>query len=145
MPFAVVPLIGIAGVLALIYSLFGLLMCSIPNGDIRLHVRDISGLAFMFLPLLSFPIFLCSLYSMKMCRDYFTAYFIVDFLVSLVSEGLSVAGGNKFNFIYLFSIPRIAVILAVVLLNAAYLLIKNALRGQKDGIPGLLSIIRDYD
>jgi hypothetical protein len=145
MPSAVVPLTITAGVFALIYSLFGVLMCSIPNGDIRISGKDILGLAFMFLPLLSFPIFLLSLYSMKMCRNYYSAFFIVDFMVGLVIEGQFVAGGYKFDFVYFFSIPRIAVILAVLLLNVTYLLIKNAYRGKKEEIPGLLSIIRNYD
>lgn len=138
MPSAVVPLTLIAGLFALFYSLFGVLMCSIPNGNFRFSGTGLIGYAFMFLPIFSFPIYLGSLYSMKLCRNWFSAYFIVDFLVGLI------AGGQKFRFFYFFSVPRIVAILAVVLLNTAYLLISHALRGHREKIPGLVGIICKY-
>ncbi len=135
-PFAVVPLTIIAGLLSLIYSLYGAAMTFIRIGPdpVSLHLGDIVVLAFMSLPLLAFPIFLSSLYSMKICRNWFTAYFIVDFLFDLIFYRHMF----RLNFI---RIPVITVILAVVMLNAAYLLVRHALRGSKEKIPGFINIM----
>jgi len=93
--------------------------------------------AFMFLPLLAFPIFLSSLYSMKTCRNWFSVYFTVYFLVVLINEG------NKFSLYHLFAIFGIGAMLGIVviLLNAAYLLIRRALRESNEEIPGFVSIM----
>ena len=72
---------------------------------------------------------------MKACRNWFTTYFIVDFLFGsfIIFKG--------FRLGLFFTIFRIAVILAVVLLNAAYLLVRHTLRGSNEKIPGLINIM----
>ena len=74
-PFAVVPLTIIAGLLSLFYSLYGAVMTFFRIGNTSLHGwGDIYALVFMSLPLLAFPIFLSSLFSLKTCRNWFSAY-----------------------------------------------------------------------
>ena len=64
-PFAVVPLTIIAGLLSLIYSLYGAVMTFFRIGDTSVHGwGDIYAFVFMSLQLLAFPLFLSSLYSM---------------------------------------------------------------------------------
>jgi hypothetical protein len=122
--------------LSLIYSLYGAAMTLIRIGPdpVSLHLGDIVALAFMSLPLLAFPIFLSSLYSMKTCRNWFSAYFIVNFLFDLIFY----RHVFRLNFI---RIPGIIVILAVVMINAAYLLVRHALRGSNEKIPGFINIM----
>jgi hypothetical protein len=135
-PFAVVPLTIIAGLLSLIYSLYGAVMTFFRIGDTSVRGwGDIYAFVFMSLPLLAFPIFLSSLYSMKTCRNWFSAYFIVDFLLG------SIMIFKGFRLGLFFTIPRIAVILAVVMINAAYLLVRHALRGSNEKIPGFINIM----
>jgi hypothetical protein len=135
-PFAVVPLTIIAGLFSLFYSLYGAFATFFMIGDTTPHSwGDIYGGVLMSLPLLAFPIFLSSLYSMKTCRNWFTAYFIVDFLLG------SIIIFKGFRLGLFFTIFRIAVILAVVLLNAAYLLVRHALRGSNEKIPGFINIM----
>ena len=135
-PFAVVPLTIIAGLLSLIYSLYGAVMTFFRIGDTSVHGwGDIYAFVFMSLPLLAFPIFLSSLFSLKTCRNWFSAYFIVDFLLG------SVMLFKGFRLGLFFTIFRIAVILAVVMLNAAYLLIRHAFRGSNEKIPGFVNIM----
>jgi hypothetical protein len=136
-PFAVIPFIFIAGIFSLIYSLYGALSVYFMIGNTRPHGwGDIYGLVFMLLPLFAFPIYLSSLYSIKNCRNWFTAYFVVDLMIGM---GIIFEG---FSFHKLFTIPRIAVILATVMLNAAYLLVRHALRGSNEKIPGIITIMR---
>jgi hypothetical protein len=131
-PFAVVPLTIIAGVLSLYCSLCGAMTFFIIGKIDRLTIT----FAFMFLPLLAFPIFLSSLYSMKTCRNWFSAYFLVYVLVGVINEG------HMFRLDHLFTMSGIAAMLAVVvLLNAAYLLIRHSLRGSNEKIPGFINIM----
>jgi hypothetical protein len=135
-PFAVIPLTIIAGLFSLFYSLYGAFATFFVIGDITPHGwGDLYGLVVMDLPLFAFPIFLSSLYSMKTCRNWFSAYFIVDFLLG------SVMLFKGFRLGLFFTIFRIAVILAVVMLNAAYLLIRHAFRGSNEKIPGFVNIM----
>jgi hypothetical protein len=132
-PFAVIPITVIAGVLSLSCTLWGAVMTFFVIGPVdRLTVT----FAFMFLPLLAFPIFLSSLYSMKTCRNWFSAYFIVYLLVGVINEG------NNFRLVHLFELSGIVVMLAIVtLLNVAYLLIRRALRDSNEEIPGVVNIM----
>jgi hypothetical protein len=135
-PFAVVPLTIIAGLLSLFYSLYGAVMTFFRIGNTSLHGwGDIYALVFMSLPLLAFPIFLSSLFSLKTCRNWFSAYFIVDLFFG------SIVIFKGFRLGLFFTILRIAVILATVMLNAAYLLVKHALRGSNEKIPGFINIM----
>jgi len=138
-PSAVKPRIIIAGLLSLIYSLFGAFSIFFMIrffGDSRPHGwGDICGILELYLPLLAFPIFLSSLYSLKTCRNWFTAYFIVDFVSTLI-PAVQVS-----HLSILVTIPKIVITLAVVLLNAAYLLVRHALRGSNEKIPGLINIM----
>jgi hypothetical protein len=72
---------------------------------------------------------------MKTCRNWFSAYFIVDFLLG------SIIIFKGFRLGLFFTIFRIAAILAVILINAAYLLVRHALRGSNEKIPGLINIM----
>jgi len=135
-PLAVVPLTIIAGLLSLFYSLYGAFFFIFMIGDPRPHSwGDIYGCVLISLPLLAFPIFLTSLHSMKTCRNWFSAYFIVDFLFG----SLIIFKGFRLGLF--FTIFRNAVILAVILLNAAYLLVRHALRGANEKIPGFINIM----
>ena len=136
-PLAVVALTIIAGLLSLFYSLCGAAMTFIRIGPdpVGLHIGDIIAFVFASLPLLAFPIFLSSLYSMKTCRNWFSAYFIVDLFFG------SIVIFKGFRLGLFFTILRIAVILATVMLNAAYLLVKHALRGSNEKIPGFINIM----
>jgi hypothetical protein len=135
-PFVVVPLTIIAGLLSLFYSLYGAVITFFRIGNTSLHGwGDIYACIYMSLPLLAFPVFLISLYSLKTSCNWFSVYFMVDFLFG------SVLIFKGFRLGMFFTIFRIAVILATVMLNAAYYLVRNNLRGPDERIPGLINIM----
>ena len=135
-PVAVVPLTFIAGLLSLLCSLYGAAVIAFGGEDFRYFVRDIVPIIFIHLRLLAFPIFLTSHYSMRTCRNWFSAYFIVDFLFCLIFYRQEFG----LNHLYFF-VPEIAVFLAVGMLNAAYLLVRHTIRGSNEKIPGFINIM----
>jgi hypothetical protein len=137
-PFDAKPLIIIAGLLSLFYTVSGALVpFFLMMGDSRPRGwNNIEGICTLYSPLFAFPIFLSSLYSMKICRNCFTAYFIVDFLSTLI-PAVQVS-----HLSILVTIPKLVITIAVVLLNAAYLQVRDAIRGSNEKIPGLINIMK---